>query len=102
MAENQVETKTAGEVVVAEGKIFKSDHGMVVRKVLKAGEKIPSHNHKGEEIFFAVMTGKIKVFLNETETHDLKAGDVLKFNGENFISADALEDTSVLISLIKE
>ena len=91
-----------GQVIDGTGKIFANDHGMVVRKVLKAGENIERHNHEGEEIFFAVMSGAITVTLNDHEQHELKAGDVLRFNGKNFISAKANSDTVVVVNLFKE
>ena len=48
------------------------------------------------------MSGKITVTLNDTEKHELKAGDTLVFNGKNFIAAEASEDTLVVITLVKE
>lgn len=74
----------------------------IVKKTLKANEKIPSHNHEGEKIFFTVIKGSIKVFLNDTEEYNLNTGDILHFDGENFISAEAVEDTTVYVYLLKE
>ncbi len=42
------------------------------------------------------------VHLNEEEDYNLKAGDVLNFNGENSISVDFLESSEVVITLIKK
>ena len=92
----------AGKVLAEEGKVFSNNHGAVVRKALKSGEKIDKHNHEGEDIIFNVMSGKITVTLNDTEKHELKAGDTLVFNGKNFIAAEAGEDTLVVITLVKE
>ena len=91
-----------GKVLAGEGKVFKNSHGTVVRKALKKGEKIDRHNHEGEDIIFNVMQGAIKITLNDSEVHELKAGDTLVFNGKNFIAGEAIDDTLVVITLIKE
>ena len=91
-----------GKVLADEGKVFKNSHGTVVRKALKKGEKIDRHNHEGEDIIFNVMQGAIKVTLNDSEVHELKAGDTLVFNGKSFIAGEATDDTLVVITLVKE
>lgn len=90
-----------GEIIDGTGKIFANDHGMVVRKILKAGEDIKPHNHEGEEIFFAVMRGEIKVMLDDKAEFTLKGGDVLRFDGKHVISAKATSDTVIVVNLIK-
>ena len=65
----------AGKVLTDQGKVFSNNHGAVVRKTLKNGEKIDKHNHEGEDIIFNVMSGKITVILNDSEKHELQAGD---------------------------
>ena len=92
----------AGKVLTDQGKVFSNNHGAVVRKTLKNGEKIDKHNHEGEDIIFNVMSGKITVTLNDGEVHELNAGDTLVFNGKNYISAVAGADTVVVITLVKE
>lgn len=92
----------AGKVLTDQGKVFSNNHGAVVRKTLKNGEKIDKHNHEGEDIVFNVMSGKITVTLNDGEVHELNAGDTLVFNGKNYISAVAGADTVVVITLVKE
>jgi len=91
-----------GKVLSEEGKVFHNTNGTVVRKALKSGEKIDRHNHEGEDIIFNVMSGKITVTLNDGEVHELNAGDTLVFNGKNFIAGEAIDDTLVVITLIKE
>ena len=93
----------AGKVLTDQGKVFSHNHGSVVRNTLKNGEKIDKHNHEGEDIVFNVMSGKITVILNDSEKHELQAGDTLLFNGKNFIAAEAgADDTTVVITLVKE
>ena len=37
------------------GMLFSGNNFKVVKKVLKSGEAIPSHNHENEEIIFSVL-----------------------------------------------
>ncbi len=45
---------------------------------------------------------KKEIFLNETEKHILVPGDILYFDGVNFINGFALEDSEVSVTLIKK
>ena len=82
------------------GLLFKGNNFKVVKKVINLGEKIPSHNHENEEIIFSVLKGKMEMFLNGEEKHILVPGDVLHFDGKNFISGNALEYSEINITLI--
>ena len=82
------------------GMLFSGNNFKVVKKVLKSGEAIPSHNHENEEIIFSVLKGKMEMFLNGEEKHILVPGDILHFDGKNFISGNALEDSEINITLI--
>ncbi len=44
-----------GTVKNEAGMLFSGNNFKVVKKILKAGELIPSHNHKEEEIVFSVL-----------------------------------------------
>ena len=89
-----------GTVENKAGLLFKGNNFKVVKKVINSGEKIPSHNHENEEIIFSVLKGKMEMFLNGEEKHILVPGDVLHFDGKNFISGNALEDSEINITLI--
>lgn len=91
-----------GEVKNEAGLIFSHNNFKVVKKVIEKGEKIPSHNHETEIIVFSVLKGKMEIFLNETEKHILEPGDILKFDGVNFINGNAFEDSEINITLIKK
>ena len=84
------------------GMLFSGNNFKVVKKVLKSGEAIPSHNHENEEIIFSVLKGKMEMYLNDTEKHVLVPGDVLNFDGVNFIKGTALEDSEVNVTLVKK
>ena len=49
---------------------------------------------------FTVVKGKVQVFLNETEEHVLVPGQVLEFNGDNYIQATLVEDSEFVVNLI--
>ena len=89
-----------GTVENKAGLLFKGNNFKVVKKVINSGEKIPSHNHENEEIIFSVLKGKMEMFLNGEEKHILVPGDVLHFDGKNFISGNALEYSEINITLI--
>lgn len=89
-----------GTVENKSGLLFKGNNFKVVKKVINLGEKIPSHNHENEEIIFSVLKGKMEMFLNGEEKHILVPGDILHFDGKNFISGNALEDSEINITLI--
>ena len=89
-----------GTVENKAGLLFKGNNFKVAKKVINLGEKIPSHNHENEEIIFSVLKGKMEMFLNGEEKHILVPGDILHFDGKNFISGNALEDSEINITLI--
>ena len=45
---------------------------------------------KMKKLFFS-FKGEMEIFLNETEKHILVPGDILHFDGVNFINGAALE-----------
>ena len=41
------------------GMLFSGNNFKVVKKVLKSGEQIPSHNHESDTIVLSVLKGKM-------------------------------------------
>ena len=91
-----------GNVKNEAGLLFNKENFKLVKKVLKKDEKIAKHNHENEEIIFSVLKGKMEMYLNDTEKHVLVPGDVLNFDGVNFIKGTALEDSEVNVTLVKK
>ena len=91
-----------GNVKNEAGLLFNKRNFKLVKKVLKKDEKIAKHNHENEEIIFSVLKGKMEMYLNDTEKHVLVPGDVLNFDGVNFIKGTALEDSEVNVTLVKK
>ena len=52
--------------------------------------------------FLSVLKGKMEMYLNDTEKHVLVPGDILNFDGVNFIKGTALEDSEFNVTLIKK
>lgn len=89
-----------GEVKDNVGVVFKGERYTMVKKVGVKDDVIEKHNHPGCEILFTVVKGTLKVFLNDTEIHEVKAGQVLNFKGDNFINAEFVEEGEVLVTLL--
>lgn len=90
-----------GQVKDELGMLFGGKNYKIVKKSGNAGDKIDRHNHPMNDIVFTVVSGKFKVCLEGEEEHEVSQGQVLCFDGKNYISAEFLEDDSeVVIALI--
>ncbi|WP_051420496.1 cupin domain-containing protein [Helicobacter pametensis] len=90
------------KVIHENGMQIKNEQFMLVKKSGAQGEAIQRHNHPGYSILFTVVSGHVIATLNDQEDFDLKPGEVLSFDGENFISAKFAQDSQVFITLIKQ
>lgn len=84
------------------GKVFNEKEFTLVKKVLASGETIEKHNHPGFTVLVTIVKGEIKVLLNGEEDRDFEPGKVLKFNGENYISIEAVKSSEFFVTLIKK
>lgn len=78
--------------------VFPESEPKTIRLTLAAGEEIPAHTHPDRDIVFSLIDGAVELQLGE-ETHDLTAGDIARFAGEQDISPRAVEDSTALIVL---
>lgn len=92
----------AGTVQSNLGLIFNGPNYKIVKKGGKAGEQVEKHNHPEANVIFTVVKGKVNVFLNETESHVLVPGQVLEFDGNNYIQATLVEDSEFVVNLIEK
>jgi quercetin dioxygenase-like cupin family protein len=69
-----------------------------VRLALAAGESVPPHGHPGREIVCHLLDGELTMTLGESD-HELVAGDVLRFDGDQDISPTAETDAVALLVL---
>lgn len=84
------------------GKVFNEKEFTLVKKVLASGETIEKHNHPGFTVLVTIVKGEIKVILNDDEDRDFEPGKVLKFDGENYISIEAVKSSEFFVTLIKK
>ena len=80
----------AGTVKKDLGLLFQGPNYVIVEK----------HNHPEANVIFTVVKGTVQVFLNETEEHVLVPGEVLEFNGDNYIQATLVEDSEFIVNLV--
>ena len=78
--------------------VFPDAEPTVIRLTLAAGESVPPHDHPDREIVCYLIDGEIEMQLGE-DTHELTAGDVAHFDGDQEISPRAILDSTALIVL---
>ena len=89
-----------GKEISALGKVIDNKELMLVHLRLKSGEQVPSHDHKGREVYFTIVKGTVEVTLNDTEVHRISTGTVLHFPGEAYVSVNAIEESDFFVYLI--
>lgn len=82
------------------GIVLQEKNFTVVKKEGKKGDLIKKHNHPEANVTFTVVKGKVRAFINETESFDLEPGKILHFDGDNYINAEFLEDSEAFVTLI--
>lgn len=82
------------------GLVLQEKDFTVVKKTGKKGDLIEKHNHPEANVIFTVVKGKIKVFINERDSYELSPGQILHFDGDNYINAQLLEDSEAFVTLI--
>lgn len=77
---------------------FEAGEPTVIRLALDAGERVDPHTHPEREIVLYLREGQVELDLDE-ETHELEAGDVIRFDGRREVSPLATADSEALIVL---
>jgi len=78
--------------------MFDGDEPRTIRLSLDAGERVPEHDHPDRTILIHVIEGALDFTLGG-DTHELTAGDVIRFDGDQGIAPEAREDTRALVVL---
>ena len=73
-------------------------HGRVLRFEFAAGEGVPLHKHPHSQVVLAVLAGQIEVTA-ETK-HTLNAAETLVHDGNTELSLVAIQDSTLLVTLI--
>jgi quercetin dioxygenase-like cupin family protein len=78
--------------------LFKSGHLEVARTVLRAGQDVPAHHVTGE-MMVQCLEGRVELSAAGT-TKSTRAGDLICLAGGETHSLKAIEDSSVLITML--
>ena len=73
-----------------------SDAPRTVRLSLDAGESVPEHRHPDTDVLIHVLSGVIELGLDD-ETHQLEAGDLIRFDGDRTVSPYAVEESTAVV-----
>ncbi|MFC7058457.1 cupin domain-containing protein [Halovenus salina] len=78
--------------------VFPDAEPKTVRLALDEGQTVPEHTHPGRDIVLTVLDGEIDLQLGD-DTHELTAGDIARFTGDQQISPTATRESTALIVL---
>lgn len=83
------------------GLVFKNNNYRIIKKTIRKGESINKHNHPEAEIIFTLVKGILLVSVDEQNNY-LEVGECLHFDGNHYISAEAVQDSEIFIILINK
>jgi quercetin dioxygenase-like cupin family protein len=78
--------------------VFPDAEPKTIRLTLEEGEGVASHSHPDREIIFYLIEGTVELQLGD-QIHELTAGDIVRFDGDQEIAPQAIEETTALIVL---
>jgi len=81
--------------------VFPQSEPKTIRLRLAAGDGVDPHQHPGREIVFYLVEGAIELQVG-SETYDLVAGNIVRFDGDQDIAPTATEDSTAVIVLAEE
>jgi quercetin dioxygenase-like cupin family protein len=79
--------------------VFPGDEPRTIRLALEAGDGMEPHRHPDRTILFHVLEGAVELRLGG-EPHELAAGDLARFDGDQEIAPVATEDATALVVLV--
>jgi len=77
---------------------FDAGEPTVIRLALDAGERVDPHTHPERQIVLYLRSGHLELELDD-QTHELEAGDVIRFDGRREVSPHALAESEALLVL---
>lgn len=78
--------------------VFPDAEPKTIRLTLDEGEEVAPHTHPDRDIVFYLVEGEIELQLGD-RTHELTAGDVARFEGDQEIAPRAVQESTALIVL---
>lgn len=73
---------------------------MTIRLALDAGESVAPHQHPDRRIVLHLLEGELSVTLGDDD-HPVRAGEIVRFDGNQDVSPEAIEDSVALLVLAK-
>lgn len=83
------------------GIVTQTPYMTVVRHIAQAGTSIEKHNHPHHVLVFTLLSGELTVTVGDV-TQAMHTGDVLTFDGNDYISANIHKDSHIVVSLINK
>lgn len=78
--------------------VFPGAEPTTIRLRLAGGEEVAAHSHPERKIVLHLLEGALELRVGD-ETHELAAGDVARFDGDQEIAPRAVEDATALLVL---
>lgn len=78
--------------------VFDGGEVRAIRLALDADERVPAHSHPDATVLIHVLTGEIALDLDE-ETHEIEAGQLVRFDGDREVSPLAREPSTAVVVL---
>jgi len=78
--------------------VFEERRPRTVRLELDEDEHVPPHTHPGTDIVLHLLSGHLELALDD-DTHDLHAGELVRFSGDREVSPRAVEPSTAVIVL---
>jgi quercetin dioxygenase-like cupin family protein len=69
-----------------------------MKLALEAGERVPPHQHPDRQIVFHLIEGRLRLTLGDGAS-DLEAGELVRFDGDQDVSLNALERSTAIVVL---
>ncbi|MFB6152883.1 MAG: cupin domain-containing protein [Halodesulfurarchaeum sp.] len=79
--------------------VFPDSEPKTIRLTLDAGEEVAPHSHPDREIVFYLVDGTVELQLG-SQSHELTAGDIAHFDGDQEIAPRAVEEATAVIVLV--
>lgn len=78
--------------------VFEGGEPRTIRLELDEDERVPAHSHPGTTVVIHVLSGRVALDLDD-ETHEVAAGQLVRFSGDRQISPLAREPTTGVVVL---
>ncbi|MFU8866295.1 cupin domain-containing protein [Natronococcus sp.] len=76
--------------------VFDDGEPRAVRLQLETDERIPEHRHPESHVVFHLLSGSLELSV-DGQTHELEAGDLVRFDGDQEVSPHALEESTAIV-----